>query len=74
MSFTIIKKGIPPEEQRWFGTCSKCTSEIECMRTDLTSYQAGDYKSGGPFSWESCPVCKNTMLFHPKPKLSLLQS
>ena len=65
MTIKVVKRGNPPQEKKWKGTCSNCRSEVECLGSDITSFEAGDYRSLGPFSWEECPVCDAQMCFQP---------
>jgi len=65
MVMTVIKQGNPPLEKKWKGTCSSCRSEVECLGSDITNFEAGDYRSLGPFSWETCPICGAQMCFQP---------
>lgn len=67
----IIKRGIPPNERTWTGTCHKCKSEAEAKEAELRvqNYQ----REGGQFAWAKCPVCGagdsegyGGMLFYPK--------
>ena len=32
----LIKRGIPPQEEIWKGTCRSCKSEYEAIRKDIT--------------------------------------
>lgn len=69
----IIKRGVPPPERLWRGTCSKCESVAEAFERELTKVTQ-DPRDGTKHSWEICPVCSagvpsmgnyGGMLFYP---------
>lgn len=52
----IIYRGTPPEEVIWIGTCRVCKSKAKAKQSEML-HIIHDQKEGGPFSWETCPVC-----------------
>lgn len=52
----VTKRGNPPSERIWKGTCRACQSEGEALENELTNI-THDQREGGAFSWEKCPVC-----------------
>lgn len=51
----IIKRGRPPEEALFKGTCHNCRTIFSCTRTE-GKYEHGDQREG-PFLRVTCPVC-----------------
>ncbi len=62
----IVKRGTPPKDTVFAGTCFQCKSDLECTRDELPSYNPGDYRSEGEFGHADCPVCGYRVCFHPK--------
>ena len=58
----ITKRGIPPGDRVWKGSCKTCGSEAEATRDEMTHINT-DFE-GDEYSWETCPVCDNTMYFY----------
>lgn len=51
----ITKRGTPPGERIWNGTCNACRSEAEAKESELK--HVTHCQREGSFSWEICPVC-----------------
>ncbi len=60
----IIKRGTPPTEIIWRGTCLRCETVAECFETEVKPEH--DMRDGGRFAHVTCPVCNGDMLFYPK--------
>lgn len=68
----ITKKGKPPSERTWKGSCHSCGSEATATEKEM-NHITHDQREGGYFSWEKCPVCNKGekasgyggMLFYP---------
>lgn len=54
MTIKIIKRGTPPEEVIYHGTCHRCGTEIEFQRKDAKF--DGDQRDGW-YLKVACPVC-----------------
>lgn len=52
----VTKRGTPPTERKWKGSCRACQSEAEAVESELTGIQH-DQRENDSFSWEKCPVC-----------------
>lgn len=52
----IIRRGPKPSDRAWEGHCSKCDSDATATQSELTNI-TDDFRDGGQFSWEKCPVC-----------------
>lgn len=72
----ITKRGKTKNEQVWIGDCRQCNSEAKAFEAEMT-HITHDYREGGAFSWEKCPVCKcgsesgyGGMLFRPEKQYS----
>ena len=61
MSIKITKRGTPPNEIPWSGTCSRCKSEMNWFLDDAKRYHAGDQRDSQPFTQIDCPVCGATV-------------
>lgn len=56
----IVKRGKPPEEKIWVGTCYRCKSVIEAQEKELRiTYEQRE----GTSATAICPVCKHIMSF-----------
>jgi hypothetical protein len=62
----VIKRGVPPSEVPWHGTCAICHSVVEADRSEVSVYGGPDPKNEGPFATAACPVCGNNMHLYPK--------
>ena len=52
----ITRKGTPPSERVWLGSCHNCGSEAKAKQSEMKNITY-DQREGGSFSWEKCPVC-----------------
>lgn len=52
----ITRKGTPPSERVWRGSCTNCGSEAKAKQSEMKNI-SHDQREGGFFSWEKCPVC-----------------
>jgi hypothetical protein len=52
----LLKRGTPPAEQMFQGTCSVCKSEFEVPRTKIKV--ESDIREHNEFAHAECPVCK----------------
>lgn len=66
----VTKRGNPPCDRKWHGTCRKCEAEAEAVETELRVQD--DTREGTQFAWHKCPVCGagddggfGGMLFYP---------
>lgn len=62
----VVRRGTPPEEVVWHGTCSTCHSAIEAQACEVKVYGGPDPRTEGPHATAPCPVCAHTMYFYPK--------
>lgn len=53
----ITHRGVPPEGREWHGRCHTCRSTAVATGKEMT-HPTDDFREGGRFSWEVCPVCK----------------
>lgn len=67
----ITNPATPKGERVWKGRCRECKSEAQARENEMKNIQH-DYREGGSFSWEVCPVCGagdvtgyGGMLFYP---------
>lgn len=60
MSVRIVKRGTPPKEKVWAGTCLRCNSLLEARAEDLT-YESS-YRNEDSYQTE-CPVCGFAVYF-----------
>jgi hypothetical protein len=61
----IIRRGKPPEESVWFGTCTNCkpNTELKALQKELKiTYDQRD----GTFGEANCPVCRSRVCFYEK--------
>jgi hypothetical protein len=58
----IIKRGIPPQDRVWKGTCSVCGTVAEATGQEMNDVTTDFY--GDTYSRESCPVCGSNMYFY----------
>ena len=56
MALVIVEKGKKTDDQKWAGSCSKCGSKAECLRSDIKNHTY-DQRENSEFSWEKCPEC-----------------
>ncbi len=58
MAIKIIARGILPKTIPLRGTCSQCSTVVECTESDVT-VQDGDQRDQRDrgYSYVSCPVC-----------------
>jgi hypothetical protein len=56
MALVIVEKGTKHDNQKWVGSCRKCGSKAEGVRSDITNYNY-DPRQNYEFSWEKCPEC-----------------
>ena len=68
----VTKMGTKPNDKVWIGRCNSCKSEAEATTSEL-KHITSDFREGGQFSWEKCPVCEagsatgyGGMIFYPK--------
>ena len=68
----VTKMGTKPNDKVWIGRCNSCKSEAEATTSEL-KHITSDFREGGQFSWEKCPVCGagtndgfGGMIFYPK--------
>lgn len=61
----VIKRGTPPSEKIWTGTCGNCKSEMEEVESDLRNRRTGN-QFDGPMAHETCPVCEAKFWIYPK--------
>jgi len=61
MALVIVEKGKKTDDQKWAGSCRRCGSKAECLRSDIKNYKHDQMKSllyeNSEFSWEICPEC-----------------
>lgn len=63
----VLKRGTPPEDNIFRGTCNHCRSEIEAERRELNDIQY-DQREKGELAPAICPVCKRSMFVYPVSK------
>lgn len=52
----IIKKGKPPSEQVYRGTCYYCGCVVECTQAEVKS-GGEDPRDGYSYNYVKCPTC-----------------
>jgi hypothetical protein len=60
----IIKRGKPPAEVKWEGTCGQCSSVIEAKADEIQV--EWDQRETGSYGRANCPVCGVGMVFYPQ--------
>ena len=58
----IIKKGIPPKERLWIGTCTHCGSIFEAKQGEIEV----SYDRGEQYASAKCEICSNQFYLYPK--------
>lgn len=58
----IIKRGTPPEEQLYTGTCQRCSTEVRFKRGEASVHS--DQRDGEIVS-VACPVCPELIYGNP---------
>jgi hypothetical protein len=58
----VVRKGVIPEDKKWFGTCSNCKSQVEAIGKEL---KVTSDQRDGTFGEAPCPICKHRMIFYP---------
>ncbi len=61
----IIRRGTPPSEIKWRGTCSQCKSIMECKEGEVHDIYEGDQREPGRMGKAACPVCSAIVNFYP---------
>lgn len=65
----IIKRGTPPEDREYEGTCTDCRTEVRFKQSEASS--SNDPREG-PLYFVGCPVCIKGTIFGthvpPRPK------
>lgn len=59
----VIKRGVPPTERVWRGTCSNCKSTMEEMESKL--YAPTHDQREGCMALEICPICGENFWMYP---------
>jgi len=59
----LIKKGVPPKERIWEGTCGACGSIFEASEGEL---KVQHVQRDGAFATETCSICYSKMWFYPR--------
>lgn len=59
----VIRKGKPPSERVWEGTCTHCRSVMQAKESEL---KVTDDQRDGPFAKASCLVCSQEFYLYPK--------
>lgn len=63
----IVRRGTPPNEILWRGTCHACKTVATAGRSELKVEE--DPREGGEFGRATCPVCGDqSMIFYPVKK------
>jgi len=58
----IIKRGKPPSERIWAGTCQNCGSKIQAKEKEVSPHYD---QRDGTYAIAQCPVCTSSMYFYP---------
>lgn len=61
----VVKRGVPPSERIWMGTCHNCKSQMEEVETKLTNPRHD--QRDGHMAQETCPVCGSHFWMYPQP-------
>lgn len=62
----IVRRGVPPGEIVWVGTCHVCHSRMHATEAELHDITY-DQREGGKFGRAHCPVCPNRdVVFYPR--------
>jgi hypothetical protein len=61
----LVKRGIPPQEELWKGTCRSCKSEYEAIKKDIVDKIIFS-KAIRDHAKETCEVCGEDFFLYPK--------
>ena len=60
----LIKRGIPPQEEIWRGTCRSCKSEYEAVKKDIADKIIFS-KTIRDHAKEICEICGENFFLYP---------
>jgi hypothetical protein len=63
LNVEILKRGTPPAERTFRGTCYECKSEVRAKAGEI---QVVHEDRDGEFGRGGCPVCGTGMVFYPE--------
>lgn len=62
----IVKRGQPPEDRVWVGSCHYCGTEIECEQREIEAARERCPREHYEFARVACPVCGRPMIAYPR--------